>query len=181
MRNIFYSFVMWVLGSVSSTDMNPIHTTYPYNCFLKTFYVRYANDMVFNHIFRGNVSCLHAIFNPVDRDTFYFMFTGNVSGETNIFTGVLRSREDGCYNMISPHYSNLSLCIEGANTLYNYMHITDIHSKTGFGIVDSLSSQETQDAIYRIMTSKHENVHTIHHAHCAPIDTSLSFSVNSTP
>lgn len=185
MKNIFYLCVMWVFGrGASPTDMNPIHTTYPYNCFLKTFYVRYANDLVFNHLFMGNVSCLHAIFNPVDKNTFYFMFTGNLRGKTNTFTGILRSRTGrgiGCYKMTSPRYSDLSLCIEDANPLYNYMHITDIHGKTGFGIVDSISSLEHQDAIYEIMTSKHTDVHLIHHTGCTPIDTSLSISVNSTP
>jgi hypothetical protein len=166
-------------------DMNPVHNKYPYKCFLKPFYVRFINNHVHDTLFPYGIRCLHAVFNPIDDDTFLFLFSGIIgtendadgSGITETFHGTMKRKDkhSTCYTMmVSDFYKNFSLCMENINDEYNYMYVTDKKGRTGFGMVDSLHHLSHNDAIFSIMDEKTSgDFHEVNHTGCAVHNTSL--------
>lgn len=149
---------------------NPLHSQTPFQYFSKQFFVSYINDHVQEHLFPNGIRCLHAYFNPIDDDTFFFQF-GGVLEPFNyaIFNGTLRKIDDtDCFQMLtSEYYNNLSLCMEENNEEYNYVYVTDMKKKTGFGLIDSLTSPKLDDDIRSIMFKEtNGNFHKIDHTDC---------------
>jgi len=178
LRRIFQIGAVLIHALVgSATSPNPIHSEYPYRCFMKPFYVRYMNHHVSTVLFPRGVRCLHAVFNPIDRDTFLFLFSGivgNTSEEVVTFHGTIQRAEpeSWCYHMlVSDFYHDLTLCMGSANSGYNYMYVTDEENRTGFGMMDSLTPTPfNEDAFRDIMYEKTNGTYyEVDHTDCVAL------------
>lgn len=159
-----------VVNSGMKETMNPIHSQTPFQYFSKQFFVAYINDHVKENLFPNGIRCLHSYFNPIDNDTFFFQFGGVLEPYNYaIFNGTIKRIADtDCFEMLtSEYYNNLSLCMEEKNDEYNYIYVTDLKKKTGFGLIDSLNSPELDDEIRTIMFQQtYGNFYKIDHTNC---------------
>jgi hypothetical protein len=162
--------VCGIHGGIFETQ-NPLHSQAPFQYFSKQFYVSYINNYLHSNLFPNWIACLHAFFNPIDNETFFFRFGGliDVMNYATFNGTITRTTDPDCYNMkTSDYYNNkLYLCMKDNNKEYNYMYVTDMKQKTGFGLIDSLDSVETDDAIRTIMFQRtNGNFHKINHNNC---------------